>query len=230
MNFSNINVLIFGASSDIGKCLSKILIEYGATVIGVFHNKLCENELIDKYYCDVCNESEIKDTFTKIKNKHEYLNVVINLVATCNDCDMYELTKESFLKTLETNLVGTFLINKYASINMDSGVIINMSSTDATDTYSTMSMDYAASKAGVENLTKNLAKRLPKLKICALAPNWIDTTPVLEMNPVYLESELKRVGQSKLIKKEDVALKIIEIILDDDIRSGSIIKMEESHV
>ena len=102
---------------------------------------------------------------------------------------------------------------------------INISSTDASDTYSTYSMDYAASKAGIENVTKNLAKRLPKLKVCALAPNWVDTDTVLNMDRDYLESELKRIGQNRLLKKEEVALKIIEIIINDDIRSGEIIRM-----
>ena len=80
-------------------------------------------------------------------------------------------------------------------------------------------------KAGVENITKNLAQRLPNLKICALAPNWVNTDSVLEMDKNYLEEELKRVGQEKLLKKEEVALKIIEIIINDDIRSGEIIRM-----
>ena len=64
-------------------------------------------------------------------------------------------------------------------------------------------MDYDASKAGVENLTKNLALRFPNVKICALAPNWIATESVLEMSPIYLESELKRVNQKKLIEVDE---------------------------
>ena len=108
---------------------------------------------------------------------------------------------------------------------MERGVIINISSTDATDTFSTMSLDYAASKAGLENITKNLAQRLPNLKICALAPNWVNTETVLEMAPDYLENELRRIGQNKLLKKEEVAFKIIEMIINDDIRTGEIVRM-----
>ena len=130
------------------------------------------------------------------------------------------------MRVLEVNLVGTFLICKKALSMMETGVIVNISSTDATDTFSPLSMDYAASKAGVENLTKNLALRFPNLKICALAPNWVDTESIREMSPIYLENELRRVNQKRLLTKEEVANKIIEIIKNPKIKSGEIIRMD----
>lgn len=225
MNFEGLVVLITGASKGIGKALANILHEYGATVIGVYNSTKITDVLYDAYKCDISNEKEITELFDNIILKHEKIDVVVNAAALSLDSDIYEKSKDEFMKVLEVNLVGTFLMCKYASLKMERGVIINMSSTEASDTYSILSMDYAASKAGVENLTKNLANRFPNLKICALAPNWVDTETVLEMEPTYLENEMKRVGQEKLIKKENVALKIIEIIINDDIRSGEIIRM-----
>ena len=224
MDLANYTVLIFGVSSGIGYTLANILHEYGATVIGTYKEHKIE-ELYDTYQCDLTKEEEIKEIFSKTIKKHEKIDVVINCAALDINNDLYLKTKEEFMKVLEVNLVGTFLVCKYASLNMKKGIIINMSSTDASDTYNPLSMDYAASKAGIENLAKNLAQRLPNLKVCALAPNWVDTESVLKMNPEYLEKELQRVGQDKLLKKEAVALKILEIMIDDDIRSGEIIRM-----
>lgn len=225
MDFAGLVVVITGASKGIGKCLANILHEYGATVIGVYNNTKISNELFDTYKCDISNEEEIEKLFEYVINKHEKIDVLVNCAALCLDNDIYDKTKNEFMSVLEVNLVGTFLMCKYASLKMHRGIIINMSSTDAQDTFSTISMDYAASKAGVENITKNLAVRFPNLKICALAPNWVNTETVLEMDSNYLDSELKRIGQSKLLKKEEVALKIIEIIINDDIRSGEIIRI-----
>lgn len=225
MEFANLVVLITGASKGIGLCLAKILHEYGATVIGVYNNTKIKDELFDTYKCDLSSEIEIKNLIKYVKDKHEKIDIVVNCAALSLDDDLYDKTKEDFMKVLEVNLVGTFLMCKYASLEMERGVIINMSSTNASDTYNILSMDYDASKAGVENLTKNLAKRLPNLKICALAPNWVDTETVLSIDEEYLRSELKRVGQDKLLRKEEVAMKIIEIIINDDIRSGEIIRM-----
>jgi len=225
MDFAGLVVLITGASKGIGLSLSKIMHEYGATVIGVYNNTEIKDVLFDTYKCDISNEEEIKNLIKYVKEKHEKIDVVVNCAALSIDDDIYDKSKIDFMKVLEVNLVGTFLMCKYASLEMERGVIINISSTNANDTYNPISMDYDASKAGVENLTKNLAMRLPNLKICAIAPNWVATESVLEMNPNYLKDELKRIGQDKLLKKEDVALKIIEVIINDDIRSGEIIRM-----
>lgn len=225
MDFAGLVVLITGASKGIGLCLANILHEYGATVIGVYNSNKIEDVLFDTFKCDLSEEEDIKNLISYVKNKHEKIDVVVNCAALSLDNDIYDKNKNEFMRVLEVNLVGTFLMCKYASLEMERGVIINISSTNALDTYNPISMDYDASKAGVENLTKNLALRFPKLKICALAPNWVNTETVLNMDPEYLEKELKRIGQDKLLKKEEVALKIIEIIINDDIRSGEIIRM-----
>ncbi len=224
MDLAGYVVLIIGVSSGIGHTLANILHEYGATVVGTYNNHKIE-ELYDTYKCDLTKEDEIQDLFASVISKHEKIDVVVNCAALVIDNDLETKTKSEFMKVLEVNLVGTFLVCKYASLNMEKGIIINISSTDATDTFSPISMDYAASKAGVENLTKNLALRLPNLKICALAPNWVDTNSVLDMDPEYLKKEMERVGQDHLLKKEEVALKILEIMIDDDIRSGEVIRM-----
>lgn len=226
MNLSGMVILVTGASRGIGLCLANILHEYGATVIGIFNNTKIKDVLFDTYKCDISNEDEIKSLFSYVKNKHEKLDVLVNCAAISMDNDIYEKSKDEFMKVLEVNLVGTYLMCKYATLMMERGIIVNVSSTNASDTYNPISLDYDASKAGVENLTKNLAMRLPNLKICAIAPNWVDTDTILEMDNNYLENELKRIGQEKLIKKESVAVKIIEIIINDDIRSGDIIRMD----
>ena len=60
-------------------------------------------------------------------------------------------------------------------------------------------------------------------------PNWVDTDTTLSIDNDYLKKEMKRIGQTKLIKKESVAKKIIEIIENDSIKSGSIIRMEDGN-
>ena len=228
MDLSGLVVLITGASKGIGKTLASILNEYGATVIGVY-NETKINELYDTYKCDISNEDEIINLIDYVKNKHDKLDVLVNCAAIAMDNDIYDKSKDEFMEVLEVNLVGTFLMCKYASKIMDRGVIVNVSSTNATDTYNILSMDYDASKAGLTNLSKNLANRFPYIKVVALEPNWVDTDSTLAMDKEYLKKELERVEQTKLLTKEEVALKIIEIILNDDIVSGSVVRMGDSN-
>lgn len=225
MDFSQLKVIVSGASRGLGKTVANILHEYGATVIALFNNTPIKDEVYTTIKCDITNEKDIKNMFKIVLDKYENFNVLINCAAISMDEDIYNKTKEDFMKVLEVNLVGTFLLCKEASLHMDRGVIINVSSTNASTTFNPISIDYDASKAGVENLTKNLALRLPNIKVCALAPNWIDTESVLEMDENYLKGELKRVNQKELLKKEEVALKIIEMIVNDDYISGNIYRI-----
>ncbi len=228
MDLSGLVILVTGASKGIGRALTKTLYNYGATVIGVY-NKTNINEIYDTYRCDISKEEEIKELFNYINKKYNKLDVLVNSAAISMDNDIYDKSKKEFMKVLEVNLVGTFLMCKYASLLMNKGVIVNISSTNATDTYNILSMDYDASKAGVTNLSKNLANRFPSIKVVTLEPNWVNTESVLEMDKEYLMKELKRVGQKKLLTKEEVVNKIIEIIIKDEIVSGIVIRMDGSN-
>ncbi len=225
MNLNGLIILITGASKGIGKTLANTLNNKGAIVIGIYNQTKIE-EVYDTYKCDISNEQEVQELMQYISHKYQKIDVLVNCAALSMDNDIYDKSKKEFMKVLEVNLGGTFLMCKYASKLMDKGVIVNISSTDGEDTYNYLSLDYAASKAGVTNLSRNLANRFKNIKIVALEPNWVNTDSVLEMNPEYLNQELKRVGQERLLTKEEVAKKIIEIITNGDIVSGSVIRMD----
>ena len=222
-------VLVTGASKGIGYTLANMLVSNGYTVIGIYNNTKITNNLIDYQKCDISNEEEIKNLFQYIKDKYGKLDILVNCAALSIDDDIYDKSANDFMKVLEVNLVGTFLMCKYASLLMNEGVIVNVSSTNGNDTYTPISMDYDASKAGVDNLTKNLALRLNNIKVCGIAPNWVDTDTTLSIDKDYLSNEMQRIGQKNLIKKEDVCKKIIEIIENINIKSGSIIRMEDGN-
>ena len=107
-------------------------------------------------------------------------------------------------------------------------IVINIASTDGIDTYSSLNIDYSASKAGLINLTKSLALTLPNIKILAICPNWVETESIKEMNQEYLKQEMKRINQKQLIKPDEISKKIINII-NSDIKSGEIIVMRDSN-
>ena len=203
MDLSDKVFLITGASKGIGNTLANILYNYHAQVIGVY-NKTKFKAPFTILKCDLRKENDIKNLFKFIKEKYGKLDCLVNCAALAIDNDIYDKSKKEFMEVLEVNLVGTFLMCKYASKLMDRGIIINISSTDAIDTYNVYGMDYAASKAGLNNLTKTLALRFPSLKICSLAPNWIDTESTRE-------------------------IKIIELMINDDYVSGSIVRMDDSN-
>jgi len=93
---------------------------------------------------------------------------------------------------------------------MDNASIVNISSTNAIDTYYPESIDYDASKAGIISLTHNFAKYLTNIRVNCLCPDWIDTTMNKDMDSEYRES-------IKFLKPEDVAKVVYKIATNKNI-------------
>lgn len=226
------NVLITGGSGGLGASLAKVFAKNGFNIlIGYNLNKknACDlkNE-IEKDFdakatvvkCDISCVQDIESVF-----KNNKIDILINNASISMDDSILNKTKEEFMKVLEINLVGTFLMCKEA-IKKDVGTIINISSTDSIDTYNSFNIDYSSSKAGVNIVTKTIAAEYPNVRVFAILPNFINTDSVLQMNKEYLNDELKRIGQEKLLDKEEVSKKIYSIYKNEKIKSGSLIRID----
>ena len=178
------------------------------------------NTLIIK--CDLKKESDILGLKQKVLKKYKHIDVLINNAALSLDNSIEEKTKKEFMDVLEVNVVGTFLVTKNLLKFMDKGVVVNISSTDSIDTYSTLNIDYSASKASINMLTKTFALSYPNIKFISVLPNWTNTESIREMNQDYLKSELKRIGQNKLADAKEVANNIVKLINDKKLKSGEI--------
>jgi 3-oxoacyl-[acyl-carrier protein] reductase len=92
--------------------------------------------------------------------------------------DLAALTDEIWRTVLDTNLMGAWYCVKHAAPVMQGqgrGVIINVTSVAAFSGKGS-SMAYAASKAGLESLTRSLARALgPTIRVNAIAPGLVET-------------------------------------------------------
>ena len=228
-------ILVTGGAKGIGKSIITEFSKRGYDVIINYNNSynlaLKLKEEVEKKYkinayiikADITNEEDIKNMFNFVIKKYKKINILVNNAALACDNYIEEKSKEEFMRVLETNVVGPFLLTKIFKDNVDT--IINISSTDSEDTYSDINIDYCASKAALNSLTKTTSLALPNVKIFALLLPWVNTESVREMNPTYLEKELKRTNQKELIEPSVVAQKIYEII--DSVKTGSIIRWSD---
>lgn len=235
-------VLITGASRGIGASIALEFVKNNYNVVISYNSSKCEGEKVKEYIeknykvkclmvkCDISSEIEVSHMVDLSLKEFGNIDVLINNASVSMDNDIMSKSKDEFLRVVEVNLVGTFLVTREVIKKCNVNTIVNISSTDSTSTYSKLNIDYSCSKAGVNILSKTFSLCYPDIKICTIMPNWVNSETVLSMNSDYLEEEMKRIGQKKLIDKEYVARKTYEVVVDKFIKNGDIIRIDEGEV
>lgn len=223
------NVLITGGAYGLGTSIVEKFNKNGYNVIITYNNHYeealkikdkIENSTIIK--CDISNEEDINNLIDNIDD----VDILINNAALSLDDDFENKTKNDFMKVLEVNVVGTFLLTRKIISNTNVKTVINISSTDSIDTYSEYNVDYSVSKAGVNLLTNIFADKYKNIKFCTVMPNWIATDSVLSMNKEYLSDELKRVNQNRLLSCNEVSDLIFDVATNDKYKSKDVVRIE----
>lgn len=229
------NVLITGITGELGESICKLLVQNNFNVIGTYNKNIDKkNELEHKYNieiirCDLTSLDDINSLVSYVTNKYEHIDILINNAAFYYDEPLEEKTKDTFMKVLDTNLVGPFLLSReIAKYMLDNkyGKIINVASTNGIDTYYPESIDYDASKAGLINLTKNLAKYYaPYICVNAIAPGWIETKDTLNMDESFIKEEKEKILLNRFGSPYEIARSIL-FLCENDYIDGEVIRID----
>lgn len=214
-------IIITGGSRGIGAEISKRFAKENYNIVINYVNNderanEIKNEIENKYdvdvllvKADVSNDEDVRRLINETISKFKSINVLVNNAAIAIDKPFLEKSKEDFLKTLETNLVGPFLTSKYAYnylINAENASIINISSTNGIDTMYPESIDYDASKAGLISLTKNLSNVYsPNVRVNSVAPGWVDTEMSSDLDKDFKKDEEDKILLGRFARPEEIA-------------------------
>ena len=210
-------VLVTGGARGLGLAISLYYLKMGHSVVVNYNNssdlalklKSEYGDRVSIVKADVSNEDDVKRMFDALGK----LDVVVNNAGIAKDSDPMEKSAEEFLEVIKVNLLGTFLVSKYAVNHVDKGCIVNISSTNALDTYYPESMDYDASKAGVISLTHSFSLYLKDrdIRVNVVCPDWIDTDMNLGMDEEYKKS------LGVFLKPEEVAKVVYDVSIDKSV-------------
>lgn len=236
-------VLVTGASRGIGKSTVIEFAKKGYDVIINYLNSEDESlelkiEVEEKYgikaltiKADVSNEEDVKNMVNSVINEFDHIDCLVNNAGIAIDTIFEDKTKENFIKTLNTNLIGPFLVSKEVAkymLEKKHGVIINISSTNGIDTIYPESIDYDASKAGLISLTKNLALQYaPYIRVNSVAPGWVNTDMNKELDNEFIEKENKKILLNRFADPSEIA-KVIVFLASSDASyiNGEVIRVD----
>lgn len=229
--------IVTGASRGIGRAIAKTLAENDYIVIANYNKSESEaiklkeelenqNKQIDIFKADVSKREEVKQLVQYTLRKYNKIDVLVNNAGIDQQKLFQDITDEDWQKVINTNLYSAFCVTQEVLPNMihnKSGCIINISSIWGQIGASCESI-YSISKAGIDALTKSLAKELgpSNIRVNSIAPGFIDTDmnkgySASDVNAIIEETPLQRIG-----KPEDIA-KCVNWLVEDNFTTGQVI-------
>ena len=230
MRFEGKTAIVTGGSRGIGRACVAALVSEGARVALVDQSEVeVSRDLVEEmkdapgqlraFQADVRDAQRAEELVGQLLDDWERLDVLVNSAGIVRDGLMGAMTAEQWLEVIQVNLGGTYNYCRAVTQPMmmqRSGSIVNISSTGA-EFPSRGQVNYAASKGGVNGLTRSLAKELAprKVRVNAVAPGMIETgmsAAVRSLAGPRLKEiiPLRRVGQP-----EEVA-RVVAFLASDD--------------
>lgn len=232
-------VLITGASKGIGRKIAEILAIDNYTIIANYNNSEKEaielkrkieeqGKTLDIYKADITDQKQCKNLVEYVIKKYKKIDVLINNAGIDKSQLITEVTKEDWDNIINTNLYSAFIMCQETVHNMiqnKKGCIINISSIWG-QVGASMEVVYSISKAGMDGLTKSLAKELGPsgIRVNSIAPGFIDT----DMNNIYNKEEITQIKEEiplqKIGETIDIA-KCVKWLIEDEYTTGQVISI-----
>ena len=233
MQLSGKNAIVTGSAVGVGRATVLELAKRGANVVVNYSRseqeatetagqveRLGVRALVVR--ADVSSDQDVRAMVGRVLDAYGSIDVLVNNAATTafvNFADLEGLTEELWDRILAVNLKGPFFCSRAVAAHMreaGAGAIVNIASVAGIRAVGS-SIAYAASKAGLINLTVALARVLaPEVRVNCVAPGFIDTRWLRQgLGPMFEPLRQRTAEQTPLgrvSRPEDVAQVVLSLI------------------
>ncbi len=228
--------IVTGGGQGIGRAICGIFAEEGASVVVVDIDEAGAGEtarLLNRegraakaVRTDVSSGAEIEALVDGVLEDSGRVDILVNNAGLAVFRSVEECTEEEWDRVMAVNLKGPFLLAKALLPTMkaqQTGAVINLASVAGKTGGVVSGAPYSVSKAGIECLTKSLARELAPygVRVNAIAPGIIDTALTAHHDQSFVDAiplggkgEPRDVAEAALFLASDRSRHITGEILD----------------
>lgn len=211
-------VLITGASRGIGKAILESFND-DYFIVGTGTSESSIKSILDNiksldfdgdaFKLDLGDRNSIKELTTTLESKQIYPDILINNAGITRDNIMLRMQEDEWDNVIDVHLNGQYLLIKSFIKKMVKnrwGRIINISSTSAV-LGNKGQANYAAAKAGIEAMSRSLARELGSrnINVNCVAPGFIETDMTKEISEGNEDLLASQIPLGRLGKPDEIA-------------------------
>jgi|TARA_A200000113_G_C8847631_1_gene349179 pteridine reductase len=235
----NKTIFITGAAKRIGKEIALTFKELGWNIIIHYNSsKKDADDLANEINKDNPNSAktvqgnlDIKEDVQKILSEvsetFPSIDVLVNNASTFYPTPIDEISEDHWERLIGSNLKGPlFLIQGLKEqLKSSKGSIINITDTNLSKGVPNFSI-YSAAKAGLEAITKGLARELaPDIKVNAIAPGAMLEPPDVTWTEEQKNKVIENIPLNRMGSEKDIA-DAVSFLAHSEYITGQIIKVD----